>query len=89
MPLNAPATFQRMMNMMASRLEGYAVYFDDMVICIDTWEEHLLRIRALFERLTDGNLTGNLAKCEFAKTSVTYLGRVVQQGEVRPVQEKV
>lgn len=35
------------------------------------------------------NLTVNLAKCEFARATVTYLGKVVGQGQVRPVEAKV
>ncbi len=31
----------------------------------------------------------NLTKCEFARVTVTYLGKVVGQGEVRPVEAKV
>ncbi len=31
----------------------------------------------------------NLAKCEFARATVTYLGRIVGQGQVRPVGAKV
>lgn len=48
-----------------------------------------MSIKALFQRLADANLTVNLAKCEFAKATVTYLGKVVVQGQVRPVREKV
>ncbi|KAG7501971.1 hypothetical protein JOB18_010825 [Solea senegalensis] len=47
------------------------------------------RIRALFERLAEARLTVNLAKCDFAMATVTYLGRVVGQGHVAPVQAKV
>ena len=65
------------------------MYLDDVVIYSDTWEEHLLRIRALFDRLASAKLTVNLAKCEFARATVTYLGKVVGQGEVRPVRAKV
>lgn len=39
--------------------------------------------------LTEARLTIKLAKCEFAKATVTYLGKVVGQGKVRPVQAKV
>lgn len=70
-------------------LEGCAVYLDDVVIYRNTWEDHLSRIQALLECLADGNLTVNLAKCEFAKATVTYLGKVVGQGHVRPVDAKV
>lgn len=86
---NAPATFQRLMNEVISGLEGCAVYLDDVVIFSDTWEEHVARIHALFERLFFARLTVNLAKCEFARGTVTYLGRVVGQGKVRPVDAKV
>lgn len=86
---NAPATFQRLMNQVVGGLEGCAVYLDDVVIYSDTWEDHLKRIRALFDRLVWARLTINLAKCEFAKAIVTYLGKVVGQGEVRPINAKV
>lgn len=60
-----------------------------MVIYSDDWNTHLERINKLFASLADANLTVNLAKCEFAKATVTYLGRVVGQGNVCPVRVKV
>lgn len=86
---NAPATFQRLMNRVTSGLDGCAVYLDDVVVYSDSWEQHIVRIRALFERLAEAKLTVNLAKCELAKATVTYLGKVVGQGNVRPVRAKV
>lgn len=86
---NAPVTFQRLMNRVTSGLDQCAVYLDDVVVYSDTWEQHLLCIRALFERLAEARLTVNLAKCEFAKATVTYLGKVVGQGKVCPVRAKV
>lgn len=47
------------------------------------------RIRALFSHLAEVHLTVNLAKCEFARATVMNLGRVVGQGKVCPVQEKI
>ena len=86
---NAPATFQRLMNKVVRGLEGCAVYLDDVVIYSDTWEKHLEQVKALFDRLLWAQLTVNLAKCEFAKATVTYLGKVVGQGEVRTIEGKV
>ncbi len=77
------------MNLVVSGLEGCAVYLDDVVIYSNTWEEHLSRIKHLFARKSDARLTVNLAKCEFAKATVTYLGKVVGQGNVCAVQAKV
>ena len=65
------------------------MYLDDVVVYSDTWEQHLCRVAALFGRLAEARLTINLAKCEFALATVTYLGEVVGQGEVRPVRAKV
>lgn len=86
---NAPATFQRLMNRVVGGLEGCAVYLGDLVVYSDSWEEHLFRIQALFNRLKEAKLTVNLAKCEFAQATVTYLGKVVGHGVVRPVEAKI
>lgn len=86
---NALATFQRLMNKVVRGLEGCAVYLDDVVIYSDKWEEHLEQVRALFVSCAQTSLSVNLAKCEFAMATVTYLGKVVGRGEGRPIQEKV
>lgn len=86
---NAPATFQRLMNRVLSEVNNVEVYLDDVVIYSNTWEEHLEKLRVVFERLSRASLTLNLAKCEFAKATVTYLGKCVGQGQVRPVEAKV
>ena len=43
-------------------------------------------IRALFHRLSEARLIVNLTKCEFARATVTCLGKVV--GQARPVRGK-
>lgn len=86
---NAPTTFQRLMNRVISGLRGCAVYLDDVVVYSQTWEEHIVQIRALFDRFVEAKLTVNLLKCEFAKATVVYLGKVVGQGQVRPVRAEV
>ena len=86
---NAPATFQRLMNRVVAGLAGCAVYLDDLVVYSDSWFSHMQRVRALFDRLSQAKLTVNLAKCELARATVTYLGRVVGQGQVAPVCAKV
>lgn len=77
------------MNMVVSGLEGCAVYLNDVVICSNTWEEHLAHIESLFDRLSEAHLTVNLAKCDFAQATVVYLGKVVGQGRVCAVQAEV
>ncbi|KAL1281191.1 hypothetical protein QQF64_015791 [Cirrhinus molitorella] len=43
----------------------------------------------VFRRLSAESLTLNLKKCEFAKASVTYLGKQVGNGQVRPLDGKI
>lgn len=86
---DAPETFQRLMNLVVSGLDGCAVYLDDVVVYSYTWQEHVHHIRQLFDHLRDAHLTVNLAKYEFAKATVTYLGKVVGQGQVWPVHTEV
>ena len=86
---NSGATFQRLMNSIIYELEGVDVYVDDLVVMSDTWEQHVMRIRALFDRLTKAKLTVNLVKCEFARAQVSYLGHLVGGGQVKPTHAKV
>jgi hypothetical protein len=86
---NAPATFQRMINQIVTDIPGCEAYIDDVIIYSETWDEHVERIRLLFQKLAYANLTVNLVKSEFGQTTVLYLGHVVGQGQVRPYQAKV
>ena len=43
----------------------------------------------VFQRLEKASLTLNLAKREFGKATVTYLGKQVGRGQVRPLTGKV
>lgn len=50
---------------------------------------HLNCLCAVLRRLSEASLTVNLAKCNFAQATVTYLGKVVRNGEVRLVNAKI
>ena len=86
---NAPATFQRLMSHIIQELKGVRCYLDDLVVFSDTWEEHVSRLRSLFEALTTANLTVNLTKSVFGHGTVTFLGHQVGQGQVAPRSAKV
>ncbi|XP_066969281.1 uncharacterized protein [Macrobrachium rosenbergii] len=59
---------------------------DDILdsIVSDTWEEHLGKLKALLDRFRRLGLTINLAKSNFAKARVKYLGHVIGSGEILP-----
>ena len=86
----APATFQRMMDRLLCGLEGCAAAsLDNLVLYSGSWEEHLLHITKVFERLRATGLTAKPKKCQFRMRQCVYLGHVVGNGVVRPEQSKV
>ena len=86
---NSSATFQRFMNSTISGLHGCEAYIDDLIVHSDTWSEHMLLLRALFDRLIEARLTVNLARSEFCKGTVQYLGHIVGQSQIKPVTAKI
>ena len=86
---NSPATFQRLVNRLISNLDGCKAYIDDAIIFSEEWQQHLQIIRTFFDRLSDAKLTVNLAKSEFCHANLTFLGHIVGQGQVKPVEAKV
>ena len=63
---NAPATFSHLMDRVLAALhwETCLFYLDDIIVFSSTWEEHLARLRQVFERLRHANL-------KLAKRSIT------------------
>ena len=76
---NAPATFQRLMDMLLAGLlwEACLVYIDDVIIMGKDFPSHLSNIAAVFTRLRDAGLKVKPSKCEFFKREVHFLGHVV------------
>ena len=81
----APATFQRMMDVLLQNYgEFTAAYLDDVIIHSRTLEEHTLYISTILHHLAKAGLTVKPKKCQFAMNTCTYLGHIVGNGEVRP-----
>ena len=55
---NAPATFSHLMDRILADLhwETCLFYLDDIIVFSSTWEEHLARLRQVFEQLKHANL---------------------------------
>lgn len=86
---NAPATFQRLINTITAGLNHCSAYQKDIVIRTTTWDEHIKSHKDLFSRLANAGLTVTLAKCEFVKTTASYLGKEVGHSFVRVLSDKV
>ena len=80
---NAPATFSCLMDHILAGLhwETCLFYLDDIIVFSSSWEEHLARLRQVFERLRDADLKLGAEKCTFDAKEVSYLGhRVTAEG---------
>jgi hypothetical protein len=86
----APATFQRMMNVVLSGLTGTRcfTFLDDIVIYAKLLAEHDVKIRQVFDRLRGSNLKLKPEKCEFLRREVSYLGHVISEKGVLPDKTK-
>ena len=82
---NAPATFQRLMDMVLAGVQWTSclVYIDDVVILGKTFKEHLQNLVAVFKRLRSSSLKLKPKKCNFCSAEVDFLGHIVSANGVR------
>ena len=86
---NASPTFQRAIARALAKIKqrfGSMVmaYIDDIVIATETVEDHLVRLREVFECLREAGFKMRAAKCSFMLAETKYLGRVVSAEGIKP-----
>ena len=88
---NAPATFQRLMDLVLDeyKFEFVLVYLDDIIIYSDTFEEHLLHLDNVFKKIHEAGLTLKFDKCIFATNELKFLGHTITEKGVAVLPEKV
>jgi hypothetical protein len=81
---NAPATFQAYINKtIISILNKFCViYLDDILIYLNTKEEHVCYIKKVLQHLASANLYAKLSKYKFYKTEVKFLSFLVGRDSV-------
>jgi hypothetical protein len=89
--INAPATFQALMN---DILHDFIwvfvlVFFDDILIFSDSWSTHLQHVRAILCRLCEHSLAMKRSKCSFDASMVAYLGHAISAEGVTMDADKV
>jgi hypothetical protein len=86
---NATQTFQRLMDRLFRHLPFVFTYLDDHLIASRTMEEHMKHLSQFFQVLQENGLTINPSKCTFASTSVKFLGHMVSESGIIPLQKHV
>ena len=66
---NAPATFQRLMQVVLAGLEWTScfVYIDDILVASKTFDEHMVHLQEVFDRLRKAGLRLKPKKCSFLR----------------------
>ena len=86
---NAAQAFQRLMDTVCHGLELTFVYIDDILVASKDVETHKRHLRLLFQRLRQYGLVINVAKCQFGRNSLDFLGhRITCHGTI-PLPDKV
>ena len=87
---NAPATFQRLMDIVLTGLQRTSclVYLDDIIVLGRTFTEHLSNLGSVFSRIRDAGLKIKPEKCSFLKEKVKYLGHIVSKEGIAADPEK-
>ena len=74
---SAPEHFQRRMSDILTDIPGVVCMMDDILIHGKTREEHDVHLRDVLNRLQDAGMTLNKEKCQFALTSLKFLGHII------------
>ena len=88
---NAPTTFQRLMESCLGELHlnWCIIYLDDIIVFSQTPEEHLHRLKVVFNKLKVAGLKLKPSKCDLFKQQINYLGHVVSKEGVSTDPEKI
>jgi hypothetical protein len=82
--INAPATFQCLMNsIFAPFMRKFVlVFIDDILIYSKTLEDHAHHLKQVFQVLQQHNLYIKFKKCDFAQSHIEYLGHIISKDGV-------
>ena len=86
---SAPSIFQRQMDRLFARLPGIQCYQDDILITGRNDQEHLRNLERVLQILEENGLKVKESKCDFFKSSIHYLGHVIDGQGLHTSKEKV
>ena len=83
---NAPATFQRLMDIVLAGLKWKCcvVYLDDIIVYSNLFDQHLKDLHHLFAALADAHLTLKASKCNFCRKELKFLGHLIISEGIKP-----
>ena len=88
---NAPSLFQSLMDLVLVGLTWKVclVYLDDIIVMANMFEQHLVRLKLVMDRLRRARLKLNPVKCKLFQLKAQFLRYVVSGRGIKPDPEKV
>jgi len=88
---NAAPTFQKLLQTVfrSSLYKNLLVYIDDLLVFSGSFDEHLVHLQEVFDKLQEANLRLHPEKCYFAKPQVKFLGHILSSSGVAVDPDKV
>ena len=71
----APSVFQRTLESLLAGIPNVCIFLDDILVTGKTEAEHMENLKLVLQRLQNAGLKVNQQKCEFFRSSVTYIQR--------------
>ncbi|CAF3652495.1 unnamed protein product [Rotaria sp. Silwood1] len=89
--MNAPASFQRVMNNLIAtgRWDYIVIYLDDIVIFSHSLEDHKRHVNEILSILDAAHFKVSPSKCTIAVQKIEFLGHIITPTTVEPSSEKL
>ena len=86
-----PAVFERLMEKCFAGLAYNIclIYLDDLLCYSKSFDDHLLHLDKMFQRVRDANLKLSPNKCNFFQKIVSFLGHQISEAGIQPCPKKI
>jgi len=71
------------------KMNDLHIYVDDLLVSSTSFNEHLQRLRILFQKIAVSDMTLELTKCEFVKQQIKFLGHIISSSGMSMDPEKL
>ena len=82
--MNAPEVFQKHLTKYFGDIPNVIIYFDDILICGETNEEHDIALAEVLKRARKYNIKFNCNKFQFKQSEIRYMGHLISGEGIRP-----
>ena len=79
---STPKIFQKMLNNVLEGVPGVLCHKDDVLVYRKDSQEHESHLTAVLKTIKAAGITLNPTKCEFSRSSLTFLGHLINQKDI-------